>query len=149
MTKTLLSLSICIWITAQFSSAATVPAGTTLVVRTMGPISSHERVGRTFAAQLDQDIVVKGNVLLPAGTKVLGTVQASRANSRTSTSPLTLNLTGVSSNGRTVPLKTVGGIQPQSKAKTARQSRAGVSVGTSTVPSGTKMEFRLAQPLNL
>src|SRR5260370_28580727 len=115
----------------------------------MGPISSHERVGRTFTAQLDQDIVVKGKVLLPAGTKVLGTVEASRANSHTSTSPLTLNLTGVSSNGRTVPIKTVSAVQPQDKAKTARQSRAGVSLGTSTFPSGTKMEFRLAEPLNM
>jgi hypothetical protein len=149
MTKTLLSISICVWITAQSSSAATVPPGTTLVVRTMDVISSHEKVGRTFTAQLDQDIVVKGKVLLPAGTKVLGRVEASRANARTTSSPLTLNLTGVSSNGRTVPIKTVSGVQPKIKAKTAQQSRAGVSVGASTVPAGTKIEFRLAQPLNL
>jgi hypothetical protein len=146
-TLVLIAVSSCTWI-ATFSGA-TIPSGTTLVVRTLDPISSHEKVGRTFTAQLDQDIVVKEKVLLASGTKVFGTVEASRANSRTSTSPLTLNLTGVSSNGRRMPIKTVSGVQPQIKAKTARQARAGVSVGASTVPSGTKMEFRLAQPLNL
>ena len=146
-TLVLIAISSCAWI-ATFSGA-TIPSGTTLVVRTLDSIFSHEKVGGTFTAQLDQDIVVKGKVLLAAGTKVLGTVEASRANSRTTTSPLTLNLTGVSSNGRTMPIKTVSGVQPQIKAKTARQARAGVSVGASTVPSGTKMEFRLAQPISL
>ena len=144
----LTAIASCAWIATSF--AATIPAGTTLVVRTMGAISSHEKVGRTFTAQLDQDIVVKGKVLLPAGSKVLGTVEASRVNSR-QPGPLTLNLTGVSVNGRTVPIKTVGGFEPEntSKPRTTRGARTGVSVGSFTVPPGTKMEFRLAQPLNL
>jgi hypothetical protein len=146
-TLLLIALSSCAWI-ATFS-AATIPAGTTLVVRTLDSISSHAKVGETFTAQLDQNIVVTGAVLLPAGTKVLGTVEASRANSRTRTSPLTLNLTGVSNNGRTISIKTDGAFQPQASSKTARQSRASISVGESTVPSGTKLEFRLAQSLNL
>jgi hypothetical protein len=150
MTKTLLSISICVWITAPFSSAATVPAGTTLVVRTVDSISSHEKVGKTFTAQLDQDVAVNGKAELRAGTKAFGRIEASRGN-RHQSAPLTLNLTGVSVNGRTVPIKTTEGFEPKDtrKARTSRGARSGVSVGSFTVPSGTKMQFRLAQPFNL
>ena len=148
MTKTLLSVSICLWITAAFLSAATVPAGTTLVVRTGATISSRDRVGRTVVTQLDQNVAVQGKTLLPAGTKVLAKVETSQADSRRP-DPLTVNLTSVSIGGQTVPIKTDGAFQLQAKPKTARGMRTGVSVGSFTVPSGTKMQFRLAQPLNL
>ena len=59
--------------------AATIPAGTTLVVETLDTISSQDRVGKKFAAQLDRDVVVNGTVLLRAGTKVVGKVETSRA----------------------------------------------------------------------
>jgi hypothetical protein len=117
-------------------------------VRTRDAISSHDRVGRTFIAQLDQDVVVKNNAVLKAGTKVLGKIEASRGSSRTS-NPLMLNLTGIVSNGHTVPIKTVSGVQPESGAKSVRQVRHGVSVGSFNVPVGTKMQFQIAQPINL
>jgi hypothetical protein len=147
----LIAITGCVSIATQFSSsAATIPAGTNLVVRTRDAISSHDRVGRTFTAQLDQDVAVKNNVVLKAGTKVLGKIEASRGSSRNS-NPLTLNLTGVVSNGRTVPIKTVSGVQPASSAKTMGQVqvRHGVSVGSFNVPVGTKMQFQIAQPINL
>ena len=148
MTKTLLSVSICLSITAAFLSAATVPAGTTIVVRTGVTISSRDRVGRTVVTQLDQNVAVQGKTLLPAGTKVLAKVETSRADSRRP-DPLTVNLTSVSIAGQTVTIKTDGAFQVEAKPRTARQMRTGVSVGSFTVPSGTKMQFRLAQPLNL
>jgi len=148
MTKTLLSVSICLSITAAFLSAATVPAGTTIVVRTGVTISSRDRVGRTFVTQLDQNVAVQGKTLLPAGTKVLAKVKTSQADSRRP-DPLTVNLTSVSIAGQTVTIKTDGAFQVEAKPRTARQMRTGVSVGSFTVPSGTKMQFRLAQPLNL
>ena len=142
----LIAISTCAWIASSF--AATIPGGTTLVVRTIDTISSHDKVGRTFTAQLDQDVAVKGKAVLRAGTKVLGRIETSRGNRRVS-NPLTVNLTGVSVNGRTVPIKTVSGFQPEPKSVTARQAAAGISVGSYVVPPGTKMEFRLAQPLSL
>ena len=148
MTKTLLSVSICLSITAAFLSAATVPAGTTIVVRTGVTISSRDRVGRTVVTQLDQNVAVQGKTLLPAGTKVLAKVKTSQADSRRP-DPLTVNLTSVSIAGQTVTIKTDGAFQVEAKPRTARQMRTGVSVGSFTVPSGTKMQFRLAQPLNL
>jgi len=144
----LLSISICLWITAAFLSAATVPAGTTLVVRTGATISARDRVGRTFVTQLDQNVAVQGKTLLSAGTKALGKVETSQADSRRP-DPLSVNLTSISIGGQTVPIKTDGAFQLEAKPRTARQMRHGVSVGSFTVPSGTKMQFRLAQPLNL
>lgn len=148
MTKTFLYISICAWITAPFLSAATVPAGTTLVVRTGATISSRDRVGRTFVTQLDQNVAVQGKTLLPAGTKVLARVETSQADSRRP-DPLSVNLTSISIGAQPVPIKTDGAFQPQVKPKTTRQARTGVSVGSFTMPSGTKMQFRLAEPLNL
>ena len=125
--------------------AATIPAGTPINVRTTGAISSHATPGKTFTAKLDQDVVTNGNVLLRAGTQFSGII-ASR--STTSSQPLTLNLTAVAANGRMVPIKTTGGMRPQA-AKTTRQSRGGFSYGESIFPAGTRLEFRLAQPLHL
>jgi len=128
--------------------AATVPAGTPINVRTTGAISSHATPGKTFTAKLDQDVVTNGNVLLRAGTQFSGIIASSRGSrSTTSSQPLTLNLTAVAANGRMVPIKT-SGMQPHA-AKTTRQSRGGFSYGESTFPAGTRLEFRLAQPLHL
>src|SRR5262245_17410405 len=61
----LIVIGSCAWIATSF--AATVPAGTTVVVRTLNTIQSTDRVGRTFTAQLDQDVAVNGKVVLRAG----------------------------------------------------------------------------------
>jgi hypothetical protein len=124
-------------------NAATIPAGTTLAVSTASSISSQDPVGRTFAAQLDQDVAVKGNVLLKAGTKAFGKIKSSRANPRKS-EPLTLELTSISVNGRNVAVKTHS-VQPGSPPRTGRQARYGFTAGTLTVTPGTKMQFHLAQ----
>ena|SRR2546426_448624 len=145
-TLILIAISSCAWIASSF--AATIPAGTTLVVRTLNTIHSNDRVGRTFTAQLDQDVAVNGKAVLRAGTKVLGRIEASQANPRNSR-PLTLNLTDVSVNGRTIPIKTVSGFQLENKVKRGRAAGRGVSVGPFVVPHGTKMEFRLAEQLSL
>ena len=124
-------------------SAATVPAGTPIVVRTNAAISTHATPGRHFTATLDQNA---GE--LRAGTQVVGLIQTSRgARSTTSSSPLTLVLTGVSASGKTVKIKT-SSVQPQG-AHTTRQSRGNFSFGEDTFPAGSKLEFRLTQPVNL
>jgi hypothetical protein len=131
-TSVLIAIASCAWIATSFS--ATIPAGTSLVVRTLNTIHSNDRVGRTFTAQLDQGVVVNG--------------KASQANPRNS-QPLTLNLTDVSVNGRTIPIKTVSGFQLENIAKVGRAKARGISVGSFVAPHGTQMQFRLAQPLNV
>jgi len=128
-------------------NAATIPAGTTLAVQTVGSISSSDPVGRTFEAKLDQDVAVKGNVLLKAGTKAFGRIKSSRANPRNS-EPLSLELTSISVNGSNVAVKT-NSVQPGSSPRTARQARYGHTAGTLRVDPGTKMQFQLAQAVTL
>jgi hypothetical protein len=137
----------CGCLAASSLSAATIPAGTTLNVSTASSISSQDPVGRTFAAQIDQNVAVRGSVLLKAGTKAFGKIKSSRANMRKS-EPLTLELTAISVNGRNVAVKT-NSFQPGSPTVTARQARYGHTAGTLTVTPGTKMQFQLAQAVTL
>ena len=62
-------------------------------------------MGRSFEAKIAQDVSVKGNVLLKAGTKVFGKITSSRPNPRKS-EPLAVELTSVSVNGRKITVKT-------------------------------------------
>ena len=137
----------CACFTASSLNGATIPAGTTLTVRTVSSVSSKDAVGTTFAAQVDQDVDVKGKVLLKAGTKAFGRIKSSRANPRRS-EPLTLELTSISVNGRNVAVKT-NRVQPGSSPRTAREARHGFTAGTLVVNPGTKMQFQLAQAATL
>jgi hypothetical protein len=138
-------MASCCWITNSF--AATIPAGTTLMVETVRVVTSNDPVGRSFEAKIAQDVSIKGNVVLKAGTKAFGKIASSRANPRKS-EPLSVELASIEVNGRKVPLKT-SSFQPGSPPRTARQARHGHTAGTLTVTPGTKMQFRLAQPVNL
>ncbi len=129
--------------------AVTIPAGTTLSVRTLDTISSQDRVGKRFTAQLDQDVVVNATVLLHAGTKVFGKVESSRALSGPQSRPLTLNLTAISSHGREVPVVTAQAFPAESTAPKGPRGRVAISGSKFVFPHGSKMQFRLAQPLNL
>lgn len=142
----IIAVASCAWTVTAF--AATVPAGTTLVVRTLNSVQSTDRVGRTFTAQLDQDVVVNGKVVLRAGTKFDGKIESSQANPFRS-GALILNLTDVSVNGRTIPIKTVSGFEVQNLAMRAGARARGITVGPFVAPRGLRMEFRLAQPVKL
>jgi hypothetical protein len=139
-------IAIAVWISAaSFSGAATIPAGTPLIARTVEPISSHERVGAPFKAELEQDVVIKGKVLLRAGTQVTGVVETSLG-SRSSSAALTVNLKAISINGRSIPVHTTGAYRLE-RFKTKR----GISVSGRewNFPYRTRLTFQLAQPINL
>jgi len=140
------AIASCAWVASSF--AATIPAGTTLVVRTLNTIQSTDRVGRTFTAQLDQDVAVNGRVVLRAGTRFNGRIDSSQANPFRS-GPLVLNLTGISMNGRTIPIKTVSGFQVQNLAMRGAARSRGITVGPFVAPHGLRMQFSLAQPVRL
>ena len=132
---------------ASCLNAAAIPARTILMVRTVSSVSSNDPVGRTFAAQLEHDVDVKGKVLLKAGTKAFGKIKSSRSNPRRS-EPLSLQLTLISVNGRSVAVKT-NSVQPVSPQRTAQQARHGFTAGTLVATLGIKMQFPLAAPVNL
>jgi hypothetical protein len=140
----LLLLSACL--VPSWSFAVTIPAGTTLLVRTNQTISSNDPVGKTFSAQLANDVVVAGKVVLRAGTKAVGRVDSSR---RIGSTPVILNVTQIAGKRGLVPIKTVNSFRADSSLF---KTRRGVSVGRGgffQIPTGTLMQFQLAQSVNL
>jgi hypothetical protein len=133
----------------QASFAVTIPAGTTLVVRTLHNISSVDAPGKAVAMQLAQDVVVNGKVALPRGTKIFGHVETSkRTHTPTRSQSLTVNISDAQVHGRTVAIKTTGAANLENPM--ARTTQRGVQVSTYSyqVPAGARVQFRLAQPLN-
>ena len=139
--------TVCAWFAASTLNAATIPAGTTLTVSTVSLISSQTVPGRSFEAKIAQDVSLKGNVVLKAGTKAFGKVTSSRANPRKS-GPLTVELASIDVNGRRIPVKT-SSVQPASLSQTARQAHYGHTAGTTVVNPQTRLQFQLAAPVNL
>src|SRR5215467_6262509 len=142
--------TICACAAASSSSAATIPAGTAITVKTTSQISERDPKGRTFTGQVDQDVVVNGATVLKAGTGVTGKITASRASSRPGrgSAPLSVALTSIKANGANVAIKTQS-VQPQgaTTAQTARMRSRGVTAGNVLVTPGTTMQFVLAQPV--
>lgn len=139
-------VAIAVWISAaSFSVAGSIPAGTPLLARTVEPVSSHARVGTPFKAELEQDVVIKGKVLLRAGTPVTGVVEASLG-TRPSSDALKLNLKAISTNGRSVSVHTTG-----SYSLYRHKTKRGVSISGRewNFPYHTRIAFQLAQPINL
>jgi hypothetical protein len=134
---------ICIGAIGTCCQAATVPAGTPIVVQTNAPISTHATPGNHFTATLEQSV---GGIR--GGAHCQGIIRTSRGSrSTTSTSPLTLVLTAISTNGRMIKIKT-DSVQPQG-AHTTSTRRGSFSFGEDVFPAGTRLEFRLTQPVNL
>lgn len=137
----------CGCLAASCLNAATIPAGTTLTVSTVSLISSQAVAGRSFEAKLAQNVSVKGNVVLKAGTTVFGKITSSRANPRKS-GPLVVELASIELNGRKISIKT-DDVQPGGPPQTARQARYGHTAGTTVVNPGTRLQFQLLQPVTL
>ena len=138
-----LTVIFCAAFVIPRSNAATIPAGTTLTINTVSPITSQSIAGRSFEAKLAQEVSIRGTVLLPAGTKVFGKISSSRANPRKS-GPLSLELSSISMNGRTIPLKT-NRVEPHGPPQTGRQAQYGHTAGTTVVSPGTRIQFQLSE----
>ena len=132
----------------QAALAVTIPAGTTLVVRTLQGISSGDMAGTSIRMQLDNEISLKGTVALPAGTKISGRVESSKRG-LTRDQKLTVNITDAQVHGRTVAIKTTGAVELQNPYARTTQRGVQVSKYSYQVPAGTKIQFRLAQPLQI
>jgi short chain dehydrogenase len=144
-------------------------------VRTVDGLSSSDKAGKSFAARLDDNLVVKGRVVIPAGSKVYGRVDSSQSAGRAfGQSKLALSLRKIVVDGRPVAIAT-GEFEEsgtRSGRKTARRAAAGTligfalggpalgaAIGASTgligqgksieAPAGTLLEFRLARSVVL
>jgi hypothetical protein len=139
-------LAMVLWLMPHEAQAATVPAGTALVVQTLQAVSSTDVQGTRFAVRLSHNVAVAGKAILPVGTKFSGKVQTSRRLA-SSSQRLTVDLTDVQIGGRVIPIRTTGARELSND----RETRRGVQVsrGAYTVAAGKRLEFHLAQPLNL
>ena len=135
-------------LTMQAALAVTIPAGTTLVVRTLQGISSGDMAGTRIRMQLDNNISVKGTVALPAGTKISGRVESSKRG-LTRDQKLTVNITDAQVHRGSVTIKTTGPVELRNPYARTTQHGVQVSKYSYQVPAGTKMQFRLAEPLQI
>ena len=125
-------------------SAATIPAGTILTVRTLRAVSSVDAPGTAIRTQLQQPVTVNGKIVIPAGTEIAGKVVTS-ARMMSTNSRLTVNLTRVHLGHGEQPITTTGA-QPLSNDLKTRNG-VGISRRDYTVAAGKQMQFKLAQPL--
>lgn len=163
---------------APAPATVTIPAGTTLLVRLVDPVSSKDAPGKRFTTALEMPVTVNGAVVVPAGGKVYGRVEgAQQARRYAGKSSLDLRLTDLAVGPNLVPIVT-GGYTEQgagSMRKTARGAAAGAAIGgiadggdgaatgaaigavasglrrgeTSAVNPGELLEFRLQQPVTV
>ncbi len=85
-----------------------LPAGTNLVIRMIDAVDSEKSaVGQTFAASLDEPVVVNGETVIPRGADVVvKLVDDKESGKLTGRTVLTLDLMSIKVNGRMVDVNT-------------------------------------------
>ncbi len=109
-----------------------LPAGTNLVVRLIDGVDSDvNRVGQTFAASIDEPVMINGETVIPRGSDVVVKLVDSKDSGKfTGRSELTLDLVSVKIDGRPVDINT----QTVSRESSSRGERtAKVAGGTAAV----------------
>jgi hypothetical protein len=163
---------------APAPTSVSVPAGTTLVVRMVDGASSNDKKGKRFTTTLENDLVLGGQMVAKAGTKIYGRVEnAQKAGRFVGQSTLDLRLTELMVGGSPMPIVTGPYAQAGAKSigKTAKGAAAGAAIGAIAdegegaakgaaigavasgvkkgqavvVSPGTMMEFNLSQPVTI
>jgi len=163
---------------APAGGPVTVPAGTTLLVRMQDGASSNDAKGKRFTTTLETDLIINGQMVAKAGTRIYGRVEnAKKAGRYAGQSSLDLRLTELTVAGSMVPIVTGPYAQSGAKSmgKTARGAAAGAAIGaiadggdgaakgaaigavasgvkrgqSVVVSPGTLLEFQLQQPLTV
>ena len=126
------------------AAAATVPAGTHIVVKTTATITSVDAPGTRVLAVLARPIH-DGKTVVPAGSKVVGKVVTSRRQYH-SKDRLTVDITEIFINGRSHPIRTTGATLVDNTNWTT-STGATITRGGYAVRGGRQLHFQLAQPL--
>src|SRR3982750_3871539 len=110
-----------------------LPAGTNIVIRMIeGVDSENARMGQTFAASIDEPVVVNGQTALPRGNDVFGKLVDSKESGKlTGRSELTLDLQSIRVDGRLVDVntQTVSRVSDSRGEKTAKVAGGTAAVG--------------------
>lgn len=159
------------------SSSGVVPAGTLLLVRTAEEIGTHnKKPGQNFTVKLDSKLMAGSKVVAPSGTILRGKVlKSAKGGIGSRKAVLELTLTGIMINGQLRPIKTsvlkgegpkgglgrkivkgaIAGAIVDGDKGADRGARAGAAIGVlgggrhAGMPSGTLIEFTLAEAVNL
>jgi hypothetical protein len=132
-----LLLALCV-ATAQEPAAqrnpVTIPAGTTLIVRTTQTLDSKQsNAGQQFVVDLEADIATGDRVIVPRGTQAYGMLTNAKSGGRVvGKSELAVELTSILINNQAVPIVTesVEAAAPKSETrKTARNVGVGAAIG--------------------
>ncbi len=109
------------------ASEVMLPAGTRLAVRMIDGVDSERNtVGQTFAASLDEPVLIDGDAVIPRGVDVVvKLVDDKKSGKLTGTTVLTLDLVSVKVNGGVVDVNT----QTVSKESTSRGKRTAKMAG--------------------
>jgi hypothetical protein len=104
-----------------------LPAGTNLVVRMIDAVDSDvNSVGQTFAASMDEPVIIQGETVIPRGADVtVKLVDAKESGKLTGRTELALALMSVKVNGQMVDINT----QRVSRESDSRGQRTGMAVG--------------------
>jgi len=145
--KFILLLAMILGSTIAVGSAATIPSGTMLQLRTSNSISSRDHAGKRFYGTLLNNVSVNGNVVLAAGTKVAGVIESPRVAIGSTTRPMTLKLTDVSVRGRTVLISTQ--IFEAEAAGIYGRRGTRVSGNNFVFPPGTVLQFSLNRAVSI
>ena len=118
---------------AARADAAALPAGTKFVIRMIDGVDSERNaVGQTFAASMDEPVLIDGDTVIPRGAdvvvKLVDDKQSGKLAGRTT---LTLDLVSVKVNGRVVDVNTQTVSQESSSrgARTAKMAGGGALLG--------------------
>jgi hypothetical protein len=105
-------------------------AGTPLKIRLATTLDSGKaKAGQIFEANIEHDLVASGQIVAPKGSRVQGRVSDARAAGRKTAPLLALQLTGVSSGGRIVPISSPV-LKAEGKASHAgRKLLGGAAIG--------------------
>lgn len=109
-----------------------LPAGTNLVVRMIDPVDSETgKVGQTYAASLDEPLMVNGQTVIPRGADVtVKLVESKESGKLTGRAELTLDLVSVRVNGKMMDINTQT-VQRESDSRGQRTAK--VAGGTAAV----------------
>jgi hypothetical protein len=122
----------------------TVPAGTSMMVKTGTEVSSKDKPGRKFSATLEANLLAGDEVVAKAGTQVYGQVISSKTVGRgvvMQHSDLVLGLTDINVEGTMYPIQTSSFSEKSTGVILQRRSVV--------IPAGSLLEFKLTQPLTV
>ncbi len=110
-----------------------LPAGTNLVIRMIDGVDSEtNQVGQTFAASIDDPVVVNNETIIPRGADaVVKLVDAKESGTFTGRAELTLSLASIKVDGRPVNIntQTLSRESDSRGAQTAKQAGGVAAVG--------------------